>query len=70
MRIIDAVAKKLKIPKTKLIATVDKHANTSSASIPLAMDLAISENKIVAEQIILLAAFGGGLTTGGVLLRF
>ena len=70
MRIIKAAAKKLEMPMTRVIATVDEHANTSAASIPLALDLAIRDGRIQRGQTLLLAAFGAGFTWGSAVLRF
>ena len=69
-RIIKMIATRLKIPESKIIITVGKHANTSSASIPLALHEAIKSGKIKKGQTILFEAFGGGLTWGSVLLKF
>ena len=63
IRILDAVAKKLKIDESKFIKTIDKHANTSAASIPLA--LWETHNKLKRGQNLILEALGGGLTWGG-----
>tara|TARA_B100001248_G_scaffold139817_1_gene105004 strand:- start:3441 stop:4409 length:969 start_codon:yes stop_codon:yes gene_type:complete len=70
LRILQTTAKKLKIKEEKIIVTVDKHANTSSASIPVAMTTAIKENKIKRGDMCLLEAFGAGFTWGAVLLRY
>ena len=70
LRILQTTAKKLKIKEEKIIVTVDKHANTSSASIPVAMTTAIKENKIKRGDVLLLEAFGAGFTWGAVLLRY
>jgi len=70
MRIIKAAAKKLEMPMERVIATVDEHANTSAASIPLAMDLAVREGRIKRGDTILMAAFGAGFTWGSAMLRF
>ena len=70
LRILQTTAKKLKIKEEKIIVTVDKHANTSSASIPVAMTTAIRENKIKRGDMLLLEAFGAGFTWGAVLLRY
>ncbi len=70
MRIIKAAAKKLDMPMERVIATVDEHANTSAASIPLAMDLAVRDGRIQRGQTLLLAAFGAGFTWGSAMLRF
>lgn len=70
MRIIKAAAKKLQMPMERVLATVDEHANTSAASIPLAMDLAIRDGRIKRGDKILMAAFGAGFTWGSAYLRF
>ena len=69
-RIMVSTAKKLKIPFNKVLMTIEKHANTSSASIPLALDFAISKKIIKRNQLILFEAIGGGLTWGCSLLKF
>ncbi len=68
-RILSLVAEKLNIPAEKFMLTIDKHANTSSASIPLALDVAIQENKAKKGDLVVLEALGAGLTWGSVLLR-
>ncbi|MDE2359448.1 MAG: ketoacyl-ACP synthase III [Betaproteobacteria bacterium] len=70
LRIMDATAKKLGIPLEKVIATVDAHANTSAASIPLALDVAVRDGRIRAGQHLMLLGVGGGFTWGSVLLRW
>jgi len=70
MRIIKAAAKKLDMPMERVIATVDEHANTSAASIPLAMDLAVRDGRIQRGQTLLLAAFGAGFTWGSAMIRY
>ena len=70
MRIITAAAKKLGMPMERVIATVDEHANTSGASIPLALDLAVRDGRIQRGQTLLMAAFGAGFTWGSAMLRF
>jgi 3-oxoacyl-[acyl-carrier-protein] synthase-3 len=70
LRIIEAVAEKLKVPMDKVIVTVDRYANTSSATIPLAMTDAVNENKIRRGDVVLFTAFGAGLTYGSALLRW
>lgn len=70
MRIIQAAAKKLGLPMERVIATVDEHANTSSASIPLALDLAVKEGRIKRGDTLLFAAFGAGFTWGSAMLKF
>ena len=69
-RILDAVAKKIRINKEKIIITVDKHANTSAASIPLALNEANQNKQIKKGDIVLLAAMGGGFTWGSSLIRW
>jgi 3-oxoacyl-[acyl-carrier-protein] synthase-3 len=70
IRIMDATAKKLHIPLEKMVTTVDRHANTSAASIPLALDLAVRDGRIRGGQHVLLLGVGGGFTWGSVLLRW
>jgi 3-oxoacyl-[acyl-carrier-protein] synthase-3 len=70
IRIIEAVVKKLDFPIEKVINTVDKHANTSAASIPLALDYAIQKSKIKLGNLALLISIGAGLTWGSVLLHY
>ncbi len=68
LRIISAVATKLKLPIQKVILTVENHGNTSAASIPLALDYAVSKNLFKKGDLIILEALGGGLTWGSVAL--
>ena len=68
-RIIDASARKLGIPQDKVVITVDRHGNTSAASIPLALDEARRDGKIGDGQLVLLEAMGGGFTWGSVMVR-
>jgi 3-oxoacyl-[acyl-carrier-protein] synthase-3 len=70
LRIMDATARKLHLPPEKMIVTVDKHANTSAASIPLALDLAVRDGRIRHGHLVMLAGVGGGFTWGSVLLRW
>ena len=70
IRIMEATAKKLGLPKEKLIATVHHHGNTSAASIPLALDEAVGDGRIHPGQTLLLEGVGGGFTWGAVLLRW
>jgi 3-oxoacyl-[acyl-carrier-protein] synthase-3 len=70
MRIIKAAAKKLDMPMERVIATVAEHANTSGASIPLALDVAVRDGRIQRGQTLLLAAFGAGFTWGSAMIRF
>ena len=68
-RILDATAKKLGIPAEKVIVTVDRHANTSAASVPLALDVARRDGRIKPGDMVMLEAMGGGFTWGACLLR-
>jgi 3-oxoacyl-[acyl-carrier-protein] synthase-3 len=70
IRIIQATAKKLHISMERVIATVDRHANTSAASVPLALDEAVRDGRIQSGQNVLLEGVGGGFTWGAVLLRW
>lgn len=70
IRIIQSTVKSLGIPNEKVVITVDKHANTSAASIPLALDEAIRDGRIKRGQNLLFEAFGGGLTWGSALVRY
>jgi len=70
IRILQSMAKQLNIPVEKMIVTIDTHANTSAASIPLALDYAIKRSLFRPGQKILLEAFGGGLTCGAILLEW
>ncbi|HEY2819117.1 MAG TPA: beta-ketoacyl-ACP synthase III [Casimicrobiaceae bacterium] len=70
IRIMDATARKLKLPEERIIATVDLHANTSAASIPLALDVAVRDGRVRAGQHLMLLGVGGGFTWGSVLLRW
>ncbi len=70
LRIIKATAKKLNLDEGQTIITVNKHANTSSASVPLALDEAVRDGRIQRGQLLLLEAFGGGFTWGSALVRF
>ena len=70
MRIITAAARKLKMPMERVICTVDEHANTSAASIPLALDLAIRNGRIKRGDQILMAAFGAGFTWGSAMVKY
>ena len=68
-RILDATARKLGLPAEKVIVTVDQHANTSAASVPLALDLAVRDGRIKAGDILVLEAMGGGFTWGACTVR-
>ena len=70
IRIIAATAKKLKMSMEQVVVTVHKHGNTSAASVPLALDVAVRDGRIKKNQLLLLEAFGGGFTWGSVLARF
>ena len=70
IRIMQATAKKLKLPQDKVIVTVDQHGNTSAASIPLALDAAVREGRIAKGDTLMLEGVGGGFTWGAVLLDF
>ena len=69
-RILDATAKKLGLPPEKIIVTVDQHANTSAASVPLAFDTAIKDGRIKRGDLVVLEAMGGGFTWGAAALRY
>ena len=69
-RILDATARKLGLPGDKMVVTVDRHANTSAASVPLALDVAVRDGRIRQGDLILLEAMGGGLTWGAAAVRF
>ena len=70
IRILQATAKKLDLDMDKVVVTVDKHGNTSAASIPLALDAAVRDGRIQRGQIILMEAFGGGFTWGSTLVKY
>jgi len=70
LRIISAAAKKLGLPMDRVIVTVDEHANTSSASIPLALDVAVRDGRIKRGDLLLFEAFGAGFTWGSALVRY
>jgi len=69
-RIIDASARKLGIPDEKVVVTVDRHGNTSAASIPLALDVAVRDGRIKRGDLVLVEAMGGGFTWGASLIRW
>jgi 3-oxoacyl-[acyl-carrier-protein] synthase III len=69
-RIIDASARKLGIPEEKVVVTVDLHGNTSAASVPLALSVAVADGRIKRGDLVLLEAMGGGFTWGAVLIRW
>ena len=68
-RIIDATAKKLGLPAERVVLTVDQHANTSAASVPLALDLAVRDGRIKRGDLVVLEAMGGGFTWGAAVVR-
>ena len=70
LRIIQAMAKKLALPMERVIVTVQEHGNTSTASVPLALDVGISDGRIKRGDLLLLEALGGGMTWGSALLRY
>jgi 3-oxoacyl-[acyl-carrier-protein] synthase-3 len=70
IRIINATARKLSMSLDHVVVTVDKHGNTSAASVPLALDVAVRDGRIKKGETLMLEAFGGGFTWGSVLLKF
>ena len=68
-RILDATARKLKLPAERVVMTVDRHANTSAASVPLALDVAMRDGRIKSGDLVVLEAMGGGFTWGACVLR-
>lgn len=70
IRIIKSTAHKLGIPMEKVVTTVDRHGNTSAASVPLALDLAVRDGRIQPDQYVLLEGVGGGFTWGSILLQW
>ena len=70
LRIIEATAKRLEMSMDQVVVTVDKHGNTSSASVPMALDHAVRSGRVERGQLLLLEAFGGGFTWGSALLRY
>ncbi len=69
-RIIEATARKLKLPMERVVMTVQDHGNTSAASVPLALDVAVRDGRIQRGELLLLEAFGGGFTWGSALVRY
>jgi len=69
-RILDGTARKLGLPPERIVVTIDRHANTSAASIPLALDVAVRDGRIKDGQLILMEAMGGGMTWGAGLVRW
>jgi 3-oxoacyl-[acyl-carrier-protein] synthase-3 len=70
IRIIRATAKKLRMSMDRVVVTVDQHGNTSAASVPLALDVAVRDGRIKRGDMLLMEAFGGGFTWGSVLARY
>ncbi len=70
LRILEATAKKLNLPIERVVVTVDRHANTSAASVPLALDTAVRDGRIKPGDLLLLEAMGGGFTWGAAAVRF
>ncbi|MFT5174086.1 MAG: 3-oxoacyl-[acyl-carrier-protein] synthase-3, partial [Gammaproteobacteria bacterium] len=70
IRIIEATARKLGLDSERVVVTVDRHGNTSAASVPLALDTAVRDGRIKRGDVLLLEAFGGGFTWGSALVRF
>jgi 3-oxoacyl-[acyl-carrier-protein] synthase-3 len=70
IRIIESMAKRLNLPMERVVATVDRHANTSAASIPLALDLAAGDGRLKQGDLVLLDAMGGGFTWGSAVVRW
>jgi 3-oxoacyl-[acyl-carrier-protein] synthase-3 len=70
IRIMQSMARKLKVPMEKVVVTVDQHGNTSAASIPLALDLAVRDGRIQRGQTLMLEGVGGGFTWGSVLVKY
>ncbi len=70
IRILQATAKKLDMSMDRVVVTVDKHGNTSAASIPLALDVAVRDGRIKRGEIVLMEAFGGGFTWGSALIKY
>jgi len=70
IRIIQATARRLELPMERVVVTVQDHGNTSAASVPLALDVAVRDGRIQRGQLLLLEAFGGGFTWGSALVRY
>jgi 3-oxoacyl-[acyl-carrier-protein] synthase-3 len=70
VRIIESMAKRLNLPMDRVVVTVDRHANTSAASIPLALDQAASDGRLQPNDCILLDAMGGGFTWASAVVRW
>jgi 3-oxoacyl-[acyl-carrier-protein] synthase-3 len=70
LRILEGTAKKLGLPIDRVVVTVDRHANTSAASVPLALDTAVRDGRIKVGDLLLLEAMGGGFTWGAAAVRW
>jgi 3-oxoacyl-[acyl-carrier-protein] synthase-3 len=70
LRIIHAIAKKMELPLERVVITIQDHGNTSAASVPLALDIAVRDGRIKRGDLLLLEAFGGGFTWGSALVRY
>ncbi len=70
LRIIQAIARKIRLPMEKVVVTVADHANTSAASVPLALDQAVRDGRIQRGHLVLMEAIGGGFTWGSALVRY
>lgn len=70
IRILQSTAKKLGMDMDKVVVTVDKHGNTSAASVPLALDIAVRDGRIKRGETVLMEAFGGGFTWGAILMKY
>jgi 3-oxoacyl-[acyl-carrier-protein] synthase-3 len=69
-RIIDGIGRKLGLPEDKVVVTIERHANTSAASIPLALEVAVADGRIKPGNLVLMEALGGGLSWGASLVRW
>jgi 3-oxoacyl-[acyl-carrier-protein] synthase-3 len=70
LRIIESMGRRLNLPSDRVVVTVDRHANTSAASIPLALTEAVDDGRIQGGDLILMEAMGGGFTWGSALVRW
>lgn len=70
LRIIEATAKRLDMPMDRVVVTIDRHGNTSAASVPLALDEAVRSGRVSRNELLLFEAFGGGFTWGSALVRY
>ena len=70
IRIIDGMQKKMQLPSEKVVRTVARHANTSAASIPLALATAVDDGRVKNGDVLAMEAFGGGLVWGAALVKF